>query len=256
MLRQLWLITQGFQRGFFAFGRGLHFIARHRLWAYLILPAIVSLLLGVALSVSAFMAVQTLGEQGLVFPLGQWQWLYNTLVDVVAVAVALFLALIGYQTLIPLVVIPFLGSLLNRVEKITWGHAIEVGWRHDLLNALIGGWFALRDAVLQLVCLLLSLFCGPAQPLVMIGVNSYFFGRGSFDYLLEKHSHTLRERRLLTRAYTPEIYGLGLAQCLGLFVPVIGMLLVPAVGVVAAALVLYERPPSTVMPVSHALPWD
>jgi len=252
VLRQLWLAIQRFQRGFLAFGRGLHFIGRHRLWAYLVLPALLSVLLGVALIVGAFTAVQTLGDQ--VLPLGQWQWFYDAVVDVVAVAIALFLALIGYQTLIPLLVIPFLGPLLNRVEQITVGHAIEVGWQRDLLNALVGGWLALRDAIVQLVCLLLSFLCGPVQPVVMVLVNSYFLGRGSFDYLLEKHSQTLKERQRLTRAYTPEIYGLGVAQCLGLLIPMVGLLLVPAVGVVAAALLVHELPPSAVAPRSHALP--
>ncbi|WP_448527683.1 EI24 domain-containing protein [Parathermosynechococcus lividus] len=254
MLGRIWSVSQRFQRGFFAFGRGLRFIARHRLWAYLLLPAIVSFLLGTALIISAFVAVQTLGEQWVVVPLGPWQWLYDAVVDVVAVAIALFLALIGYQTLIPLVVIPFLGPLLNRVEKITTGHTIEVGWRRDLFNTIVGGWFALRDALVQLVCLLLSFLCGPLQPIVMVLVNSYFFGRGSFDYPLEKHSRTLKERQVLTRAYTPEIYGLGLAQCLGLLVPLAGMVLVPAVGVVAAALLIQERDPNTALSVSPALP--
>lgn len=53
-------------------------------------------------------------------------------------------------------------SLLNRVEKITTGQTIEVGWRRDLLNAIIGGWFALRDAVLQVIFLLLSFLTGTA----------------------------------------------------------------------------------------------
>lgn len=254
MLRRIGTVTQRCQSGFWAFGRGLRFIARHRLWAYLLLPAILSLVLGTALIVGAFVAVQALGEQWAAVPLGQWQWLYDTVVDVVAVAVALFLALIGYQTLIPLVVIPFLGPLLSRVEKITTGYTIEVGWRRDLFNALIGGWFALRDAALQLVCLLLSFLCGPLQPVVMVLVNSYFLGRGSFDYLLEKHSKTLKERKVLTRAYTPEIWGLGLAQCLGLLVPVAGLVLVPAVGVVAAALLIQEQHPSRVLSVFPTLP--
>lgn len=74
-------------------------------------------------------------------------------------------------------------------------------------------------------------------------VNSFFLGRSSFDYLLEKHSTSLRERKLLTRAYTPQIYGLGLAQFLALFIPFVGLVLVPPVGVVAAALLIQDHPP-------------
>ncbi|MFN4278643.1 EI24 domain-containing protein [Thermosynechococcus sp.] len=241
MIKQLWLAGQRFQAGFFAFGRGFFFIARHRLWGYLLLPAFLSLALGVALIIAAFWVIQVAGDHW--FVAGEWQWLYQGFIDILATLIAVFLALIGYQTLIPLVVIPFLGPLLNRVEKIMTGQTIEVGWRRDLLNAIIGGWFALRDAVLQVIFLLLSFLTGPLQPIVMAIANSYFLGRGSFDYLLEKHSASLKERQLLTRVYTPQIYGLGLAQFLALLIPLVGLVLVPPVGVVAAALLIQDYPP-------------
>ncbi len=241
MIKQLWLAGQQFQAGFFALGRGLFFIARYRLWGYLLLPAFLSLVLGAMLIIAAFWAVQVLGDSW--FVPREWQWLYQGFIDVLATLIAVFLALIGYQTLIPLVVIPFLGPLLSRVEKITTGQRIEVGWRRDLFNAMIGGWFALRDAVLQVIFLLLSFLTGPLQPFVMAIVNSFFLGRGSFDYLLEKHSTSLRERKCLTRAYTPHIYGLGLAQFLVLLIPLVGLVLVPPVGVVAAALLIQDHPP-------------
>ncbi len=159
MIKQLWSAGQRFEAGFFAFGRGLFFIARYRLWGYLLLPAFLSLVLGVTLIIAAFWAVQVVGDYWLVG--GEWQWLYQGFIDILATLIAVFLALIGYQTLIPLVVIPFLGPLLNRVEKITTGQTIKVGWRRDLLNAIVGGWFALRDAVLQVIFLLLSFLTGP-----------------------------------------------------------------------------------------------
>ncbi|URR36833.1 EI24 domain-containing protein [Thermosynechococcus sp. HN-54] len=251
MIGQFWSAVQQFQAGFFAFGRGLVFIARYRLWGYLLLPAFLSLALGIVLIIAAFWAVQGVGDYWSVGE--QWQWLYQGVIDVLATLIAIFLALIGYQTLIPLVVIPFLGPLLNRVEKITMGQPIEVGWRRDLLNAMVGGWFAVRDAILQVLFLVLSFLAGPLQPLVMAIANSYFLGRGSFDYLLEKHSTSLRERKRLTRAYTPQIYGLGLAQLLALLIPLVGLVLVPPVGVVAAALLIQEYPPQKQLTAANAV---
>ncbi|AHB88766.1 hypothetical protein NK55_07370 [Thermosynechococcus sp. NK55a] len=217
----------------------------------MLLPAFLSLLLGVTLIIAAFWAVQVVGNYW--FVAEEWQWLYQGFIDILATLLAVFLALIGYQTLIPLVVIPFLGPLLNRVEKITTGQTIEVGWQRDLWNAVVGSWFALRDAVVQVIFLLLSFLTGPLQPVVMAIVNSFFLGRGSFDYLLEKHSTSLRERKLLTRAYRPQIYGLGLAQFLGLLIPLVGLVLVPAVGVVAAALLIQDHPPQQQLMAANAV---
>lgn len=226
-------------RGFGAFFRGLGFIARYRLWGYLVLPAFLSLSLGVILILLGFFTVRD-GVLHLYHGSDRaWLATYEILANILAVAIALFVTLIGYQTLVPLVVIPFLGPLLNRVEIILTGQPIEVGWWQDVKNALIGGWFALRDAILQLLCLGLTLFLGPGQPIIMLLISGYFLGRGSFDYLLEKQSQTLKERFQKTRRYWPEIQGLGSAQVLGLFIPLLGILLVPASGVVGAALLVY-----------------
>ncbi len=231
-----------FLAGFGAGFRGLGFIARQRLWGYMILPALLSLLLGLGLIVGSFWLVRTGLGQLTVGLSPAWLLAYEVLTQIVAGILAVFLALIGYQALIPLLVIPFLGPLLNQTEIILTGKPVEVGWQRDLKNALIGAWFAVRDALLQLFCLVISLFLGPGQPLFMVTVNSYFLGRGSFDYLLEKHNETLRQRRHHTRQLWPEIQGLGLAQVLGLLVPIIGILLVPSSGLVGAALLFYGRP--------------
>lgn len=232
--------------GFTAAFRGLGFIARHRLWGYLILPAVLSLALGLGLIMGSIWLVRY-GLAPLAVGLSPaWLSVYDVLTQVVAVVVALFLTLIGYQALLPLLVIPFLGPLLNQTEMILTGQAVEVGWQRDMKNALIGIWFALRDTVLQLLCLGFSLFLGPGQPVFMVIINSYFLGRGSFDYLLEKHHETLFQRQQQTRQLWPEIQGLGLAQVVGLLVPVIGILLVPASGLVGAALLFYQAQRSAV----------
>ncbi len=226
--------------GFWAGFRGLGFIARHRLWGYLVLPAGLSLLLGLGMMAGSIWLVRTV-----LLPFGgglssDWLPVYEALSQVIAVLVALFLALIGYQALLPLLVIPFLGPLLNQTEIILTGRAVEVGWRRDLANGLLGTWFALRDTLLQLLCLVLSFLMGPVQPFFMVTINSYFLGRGSFDYLLEKHHETLKQRRHQTRQLWPEIQGLGLAQVLGLLIPLVGIIVVPGSGLVGAALLFYR----------------
>ncbi|MDS3860618.1 EI24 domain-containing protein [Thermosynechococcaceae cyanobacterium BACA0444] len=226
--------------GFTAVFRGLGFIARHRLWGYLVLPAGLSFALGLGLLGGSIWLVRH-GLAPLAVGLNPaWLTVYDVLTQIIAVLVALFLTLIGYQALLPLLVIPFLGPLLNQTEIILTGEAVEVGWQRDMKNALVGIWFALRDTGLQLLCLGFSLFLGPGQPLFMVVINSYFLGRGSFDYLLEKHNSTLRQRQQQTRQLWPEIQGLGLAQVVGLLLPIVGILLVPASGLVGAALLFYQ----------------
>jgi CysZ protein len=155
----------------------------------------------------------------------------------------LFVAIFSYQLLASVLVIPFLGPLLSQVEKILTGESIDVSLAHDLRNALFGIWGAIRDLVVQLVCLLISLFTGPFQPAVMATITGHFLGRASFDFILEKHTKTLQERRAKVLGLLPEIEGLGIAQFLVLLIPILGVLVGPSSSLVGAALLFYPEQP-------------
>jgi CysZ protein len=226
--------------GFGAFFRGFNFIRQHRLWPYVLLPSMLSLILGISLLLGIYTGVS---QQVLAFwqgATGLWADLYQGVIRILAAAIALFLTLILYQLLASLLVVPFLGPLLAKVETLLTGKTIEVSLVQDLKNALLGIWIGIRDLCLQLLCLLVSLFLGPFQPVLMVTVTSHFLGRGSFDFLLEKHTQTLKERQEKTKTWCPEIQGLGLAQFLILLIPILGIFVVPASGLVGAALLFYR----------------
>lgn len=229
-------------RGFGAFFRGLAFIRQHHLWPYLLLPSLLSLILGLLLLLGVYTGVS---QEILHLWWGArdtWAELYQVATTLLAGAIALFVTLILYQLLGSLLVIPFLGPLLAKVETILTGKTIEVSLSQDFKNAFLGIWIGIRDLCLQLFCLVVSLFLGPLQPVLMVTVTSHFLGRASFDFLLEKHTQTLRERQDKTKTWWAEIQGLGLAEFLILLIPIIGIFVVPASGLVGAALLFYGQP--------------
>jgi CysZ protein len=229
--------------GFRAFFRGFIFIRQHRLWPYVVLPSLLSLVLGILLLVGIFMGVSWLGSELSEDVPRNWIQVYQALSTVLAAAIALFVAIFSYQLLASVLVIPFLGPLLSQVEKILTGESIDVSLAHDLRNALFGIWGAIRDLVVQLVCLLISLFTGPFQPAVMATITGHFLGRASFDFILEKHTKTLQERRAKVLGLLPEIEGLGIAQFLVLLIPILGVLVGPSSSLVGAALLFYPEQP-------------
>uniref|UniRef100_B8HNA8 CysZ protein n=1 Tax=Cyanothece sp. (strain PCC 7425 / ATCC 29141) TaxID=395961 RepID=B8HNA8_CYAP4 len=225
--------------GFGAFFRGFLFVKKHKLWPYLLLPSLLSAVLGVLLLIGIYAGTDYLVLRFWDGASGIWQGIYESLVQVVALVAALFITFFTYQLLASVLVIPFLGPLLAEVELRLTGEPIATAPWQDFKNAWIGIWMGIRDLCLQLLCLVISLFLGPFQPAFMIAVTSHFLGRASFDFLLEKHTKNLPERHAQTRAYLLEMEGLGLAQFMILLVPLLGVFIAPASALVGAALVFY-----------------
>ncbi len=228
-----------FFSGFGAFFQGFRFLGQHRLWRYVLLPSLLSLILGLLLLAGVYTGVSQ-GILQLWQGAGMWEDVYETGASLLAGAIALFITLVIYQFLGSLLIIPFLGPLLAQVETILQGQAIEVSLLKDFRNAFVGIWIGIRDLFLQIFCLVISLFLGPFQPVLMITVTSHFLGRSSFDFLLEKHTQTLKERQAKTKTWWLEIQGLGLAEFMLLLIPIVGIFIVPASGLVGAALLFYS----------------
>jgi CysZ protein len=151
---------------------------------------------------------------------------------------ALILTLILYRSLISVVILPFLGPLLEQIETIQLGRRIETSVRQDLSNLSYGLWTSLKHSIAGLGILLVSLCLGPLNVPVNVAAQSYFLGRGPFDMLFEKAAHSRAERRRLKKAWRVEIFGAGFAFFVVLLVPLLGALIAP-VSVVTGAAILY-----------------
>lgn len=230
-----------------SFFRGFNFINEHSLWRYIILPSIISLVLGVGLVFLVYFNLTdwvlsyfegNAEETGFLgFLSGVLQFFVHIMAVVIGVVITVFL----YRTLATLLVLPFLGPLLEQVEKILTGKAVTLTWDREIKNALVGVWVGIKYFLIEILFLLISLFTGPLQPVIMGFISGYFLGRGSYDYLLEKHSASLKERKERAKAYKAEMQGLGIIHFIALLVPVIGVIIAPPSALVGAALTFYDE---------------
>lgn len=111
----------GLFRGLFAPLRGAAFIARHRLWGYVLLPAVLNaaLAVGAGKLASDFVAARWHGG---------WPW-----------AAAFVVAVLLFLTVQPIVSAPFLDALSERTERIVRGEHASVGLWKGILLALVHG---------------------------------------------------------------------------------------------------------------------
>ncbi len=227
--------------GFSSFFQGLAFIARHSLWGYILFPSLISLFVGASL---VYYIQSVLSAWALAFLTSVFQaesGVFSFFVHLFALFVGIFVVIIFYRTLVSLFILPFMGPLLEKVERILLGRSITISLFRDLRNGIYGAWVGLKFTVIALVVFVLTLPLGPFQFFLVAPLEGYFLGRGSLDYILEKESRDLEERKRKTRELTGETLGLGLAFFLFLLIPIVGVLLAPAAGVVGAALIRYGK---------------
>lgn len=238
-----------FIRGLRAFVGGIGYVSRHGLWGYAIAPMLLSLLAAAALIALIYWAFVYAAEPELEAARrnalayfgrtpGAQGW-FETLVQILAAFFALASAFLLYRAISGVLVLPFLGPLLEAIERIELGAARPTTLREDFRNALLGGWIGLKYAALGGVVLLLTLPLGPLQIIINTLLQSYFAGRGVFDLLFEKDCTNLSERKTRAKLWRAEILGLGLGYFLFLLVPFVGVILAPIAGLTGAARMYY-----------------
>ncbi len=233
--------------GFQSFFDGIGFLSEHRLWRYTIMPGIISLvlLLVIGTAVYLFAAEYLLSLTTNLQSDSAWiEWLLSGLrlvIKLVVLIASIVIAVFLYRTLAGVIVIPFLGPLLERIEIILTGQKIQTTITKDMMNALVGIWVSVKYLLVEITLLLVTIPLGPLQPVIMTGVSGYFLGRGMFDYLLEKHSNTLKQRKTMAREFWPEMEGLGVMHFICLMIPIMGPMLAPAASLTGAALLFYKQ---------------
>lgn len=239
--------------GFRSFFLGLKLIRTHGLWAFVLVPSALSLLVGVAIvwasyyflatgalqithTLIAYLA-DTIGAE--YQPAAMPEWL-ESLIKLIVFTTSFIVQLILYRTVASVLIIPFLGPLLAQVERIETGRSIEVPLMTDVKNTIRGIGVGLKLGLLGLVALGASLFLGPFQFLLNAAVQSYILGRSAFDIVFEKESELHGERRALVREHRLPILGLGLAFFLVMLVPIVGVIIAPVAGTAGACLCFHR----------------
>jgi uncharacterized protein involved in cysteine biosynthesis len=228
--------------GFRTFRSSFRFVAEHGLGGRVMAPiiagfALSALLIGLVVLVSAPLAAKAQAA----LPEGLPDWT-EPFLRAGMLAIGLIGLVFVYRPLVSVLVLPFVATTLNRVEEILLGREIQTTLGADVKNALIGGWLGLQASFLGLIVLVTTIPLGPFQGAVMFFVNSYILGKSVFDFVFEKESDSVEDRRRLIRAYRPEILGVGMGFFLLLLVPVLGAAIAPVYSVIAAARIRHASP--------------
>jgi CysZ protein len=221
----------GFFRGFLAPFRGGLYVARHRLWPYLLLPLVLDLALGAAtMFASARYWREELTSTLTTSPVIGWIFL-----AVMTVLGGIVLFLVAQ----PILLAVFTDRLSERVERSVCGTAPAVPFIASTGRALVHGLLKLvLYGIALLVGLGLTAITGVGS-LVGVGLGAIFLAYDGFDYPLSRRGATFGKKWAYLARHPAQTLGFGLGATILYLVP-LAIFVAPPFVAAGATLVFLE----------------
>ncbi len=235
-------MVTGFIRGSLAYAEAIRLASRYRLWAYVWLPGILSLLLGIGIFYGAYRASDDIGQW--VINLYPFEWGRAVLEGIAQVFGGIFVAIVGlliFKHLVLALSAPVMSLLSEKVETRLLGHpaAVPFSFKRALSDLARGLALAVRNLLRELLytglLLLLGFFfplISPFLAILIFLVQAFYAGFGNFDFTLERH-RDVRGSVAFARSNRGLCLGNGTVFLLLLFT-VVGFLFALPLGTIAA----------------------
>ena len=247
---------KGIGQGVRSYFKAHDFIREHKLWVYVIAPGLMNLILFIVTILIGMHYSDALTAYFLdLFGMGDpsedsWGWLSAAMRWIFMLFFRLlFLVfyLYLYKYVVLIIMSPVLALLSEKVDKILTKNDYPFVMKRFINDVMRGIGLALRNLAIEftiLFALFLLSFVPIVQfftPFAMLAVEFFFFGFSMIDYSNERKRMTIKES-------TAFVYSnKGLAVAIGgmfyalLLVPVLGLMVGPTYGVVAATLATHEE---------------
>jgi len=238
----------GFVNGILSYIQAFRLISKLRLWKYVLVPAVISVVLGSLIGVSVWNFSDNLGGVLVSFYPFEWgQQIVGSIASVFGGVVMAGSGLLLYKHAILVLSAPFMSPLSEKVENHLSGddHTIKFSIPQMVSDLIRGGKVALRNIIRELFYMVLILLLGlipifsPISAILLILVQAFYAGFGNIDYTLERHFN-VRESVRFVRTNRGLALGNGLVF-VGLLAIGIGFLIAPPLGAVAATIESVKR---------------
>jgi len=237
---------------FQSYSRAHHFITKHKLWKWILIPGILNTIL-FCVGIYFFLDSSDTAVTWLSHFIGVERWLHHQQsaalsflfmmggIMVRLVLVFFYFSLFKYLFLI--IGSPLFAYLSQQTEALINGK--EYTFQLDLVlhDMRRGIRLALRNSLWQTVytvsILILSFFplIGWITPVICIFVESYYYRFSMLDYSCQRHNLTPSA----SISYIAQHKGLAIGNGLVLFIPIFGWVLAPSYAVIAATISLYHQ---------------
>ena len=232
-----------------AYSQAFRLIRELRLWGYIMIPGLLSIVYGLALAALAWKWSGPLAERIVnAYPFDWGSAVIVTVASYIGWLIAGALGFVLYKYVILIMVAPFMSPLSERIENHLSGSNDSA--KFDVMRMageiVRGVRISLRNIIRELfftfilfIISFIPLVGVVSAPLIFL-VQSYYAGFGNMDYTLERHMG-VRQSAMFVRDYKGLAVGNGMLFLLILMVPVIGLFFAPGLATVAGALETVDR---------------
>ena len=232
-----------------------HFIRKHRLWKWIMIPGVIYMLLFVvgmyffwhSSNNAVTWLSQTIGlENWLQKQRSDWLSFLFLMAGLILRIVLVFFYFSLFKYIFLIIGSPVFAYLSEKTESILEGKDFPFDGKQLLKDIIRGIRMALRNALWQTVyvvsLILLSLVpvIGWITPVIVLFVECYYYGSSMLDYSLERHKLSYSQSIVYIGRHRGLAIGNGLIFYLLHGFIIIGWILAPAYAVVAATLSLHK----------------
>lgn len=244
------IMVKNFFSGISAYSKAIQHISKYRMWGYVLLPGLLSLVLGAAVFSTAWGLSDNIG--GLID--GWWKWdfgrsVVEKIAQVFGGLLVVVLGILVFRQMVMVVLAPFMSILSEKVEAQLRGRKSDRPFTlKQVISDLSRGLrLALRNIVRELSATALLFLLGlipfftPFTTVLIFLLQSYYVGFGNIDFTLERHLNYRESIRFVGRNRSLAI-GNGAVFMLLLFT-FIGFFFALPLGTVAATIETVKRLP-------------
>lgn len=247
-LAEFWIGLRGY-------GKAFTFIRTHKLWGYILVPALFNLFAFVFVGIVAWLYTGKLsdwlyGYLPMPADAGVWADVVRINVYVLVQGSILFVYLYLFKYIILLIFAPVLAIVSEKVQNVDVGSKRKISAAQlvkDIIRGISTGLTLVFFQLLFIGSLVLLTWLipvvAPFTAVAIFVIESFFFGASMMDYRNEYHHFSRSQSLFLIRQHKGLALGNGIALNLLLLIPFLGVLFAPALAVMAAGLSANERLP-------------
>ncbi|MBW8051782.1 MAG: EI24 domain-containing protein [Cytophagales bacterium] len=225
----------------------ISFINQHKLWKFLILPALINIVLFITACylgwIYAGELTDFIAEK---MGVNQIDEGIRRIIQIIILIIIRFITFLiyfkFYRYLVLIIMAPVLAFISEKTQEIISGTTVPFVFSRFIGDVLRGMGIALKNlgkelTLTILIYLLLFIpFLLPLVPIFIIIIESYFYGFAMIDYRNEFKRLSAKESSIMIWEHKGFALGNGLSFNILLFVPIIGVLFAPVFAVIAAGI--------------------
>lgn len=244
------IMIRNIVKGIADYSKALDLINKLKLWRYVFVVGLISVVLGVGLIYFGYSILDGfIPKLQSLYPFEWGKDHIDSIIKYLGIFILILFGMLFYKYMVFILFVPFLGPLSEKIEEHLTGHKAGYSFLNfgrllkDIFRGII---ISIRLIFKELFWMILLFFLGiipifsPFVPVIAFFIQSFYAGYGNFDWALERF-YSVRGRISFVQQNKSLTLGNGIPFMILLSIPILGFFLAPVLSVGAATISVIEK---------------